>query len=245
MVPELMQEQVAEGKNVLEVSGEEVPSMELADQIMICRQIPVTDSELTEGDTDLEPVQASAHHAQQEVNDSGSEEGDIIHSAKFFQEAVTEYQLTYQSLDEKYTHQAVLVKEASEALKASESYVAKLQEEVMALKRTRETDIQQAVGQAVSQYEQRLSTEQSCTQEHQSAIAELQGQVQALQVSLASQRDLPSVGATQEGMNLRDEVFNYVPGTVNTNPGAAVYDSPDQAFSFKKTRSIQGQAKLA
>ena len=146
----------------------------------------------------------------------------------------TEYQLTYQSLDEKYTHQAVLVKEASEALKTSESHVAELQEEVMALKQTCETDIQQAVGQAVSQYEQRLSMEQSSTQAHQSVIAELQGQMQVLQVSLASQWDLPSVGATQEGVNLRDEVFNYVPGTVNTNWGAAVYSSPDQAFSFQK-----------
>ena len=65
---------------------------------------------------------------------------------------MTEYQLTYQSLDEKYTHQAILVKEESEALKASESHVAELQEEVMTLKQTCETDIQQAVGQAVSQY---------------------------------------------------------------------------------------------
>ena len=104
----------------------------------------------------------------------------------------------------------------------------------MALKQARETDIQQAVGQAVSQYEQQLTMEQSHAQEHQLTIAELQGQVQALQVSLTSQRDLPSVGVTQEGVNLRDEVFNYVPGTVNTNWGAAVYDLPDQAFSFQK-----------
>ena len=95
-------------------------------------------------------------------------------------------------------------------------------------------DIQLAVGQAVVNYEQKLSMEQSHIQTQQSAIAELQGQVQALQVSLASQRDLPSVGTTQEGVNLRDEVFNYVPGTVNTNRGAAVYQSPEQAFSFQK-----------
>ena len=74
-------------------------------------------SELPEGDTDLEPVHASAHHVQWEVDDSGSEAGDIIHDAKFFQEVVTEYQLTYQSLDKQYTHQAVLVKEASEPSK--------------------------------------------------------------------------------------------------------------------------------
>ena len=126
--------------------------MELADQIAICRRIPVMDPETTDNTDPDHPVLAS-------IDDSGSEAGDIIQDAKFFQEAVTEYQLTYQSLDEKYTHQAVLVKEASEALKASESHVAKLQEEVMALKQTHETDIQQAVGQELSQYEQRLSME--------------------------------------------------------------------------------------
>ena len=74
-----------------------------------------------------------------------------------------------------------------------------------------------------------------CTQQHQSAISELQGQMQVLQVSLSSQRDLPSVGVTQEGVNLRDEVFNYVPGTINTNWGAQRFtNSSDQAFSFQK-----------
>ena len=145
----------------------------------------------------------------------------------FFQEAATEYQLTYQSLDEKYTHQAVLVKEASKALKASESAVAELREEVNGLKQTHESDIHQAVGQAVSQYEQCLSSEQSHTQQ-------LQGQVQMLQVSLSSQRELTSVGATQEGINLRDEIFNYIPSTVNTIRGTVVYELPDQAFSFQK-----------
>ena len=123
--------------------------------------------------TDPNPVLTS-------INDGDSEDGDIIQDAKFFQEAATQYQLAYQSLDEKYTHQSVLVKEASEALKASESHVTELLEEAMALKQTCETDIQQAIGQAVSQYEQHLSMEHSHAQEHQSAIARLQGQVQAL-----------------------------------------------------------------
>ena len=226
MVPQAVQEPPVDDENVLEVSGELADQMELADQIVVHRQIPVEDPEEIDN-TDQNPVPTS-------VDDSGSEDGDIICNAKFFQEAATEYQQAYQSLDEKYTHQAILVQEASEALKASESHVAELQEELKALQQNCDNDIQQAVSQAVSQYEQKLSMEQSHTQAHQSAIAELQGQVQALQVSLASQRDLPSVGVTQEGSNLRDELFNYVPGTVNTNWGAAVYDSPDQAFSFQK-----------
>ena len=62
-------------------------------------------------------MSTSVPHSQCEAEDSGLEQGDIIQDAQFFQDVATEYQLTYQSLDEKYTHQAILVKEASEALK--------------------------------------------------------------------------------------------------------------------------------
>ena len=102
-----------------------------------------------------------------------------------------------------------------------------------ALRQNCESDIQLAVGGAVLEYEQCLTSEQSWAQAQQSTIAELQGQIQALQVSL-SQRELPSVGVTQEGENLRDQIFNYVPGTVNTKRGTTVYDSPDQPYSFQK-----------
>ena len=124
-----------------------------------------------------------------------------------------------------------------EALKVSESHTKELQKELDALKKNRESDIQMAVGGAVLQYEELLSTEQSRAQDQQATIAELQGQIQAFQESMTSQKDLPSVpseGVTQEGENLRDKVFNYVPGTVNTRRGAAVYDSPDQPYSFQK-----------
>ena len=64
---------------------------------------------------------------------------------------------------------------------------------------------------------------------------QLQGQVQALKVTLASQKDLPSVpSASQEEADLREKVFNFVPGTVNTNRGTAVYSLPDQPFQFQK-----------
>ena len=63
--------------------------MELADQIVIHRQIPVEDLEETDN-TDPNPVPTS-------VDDGDSEEGDIICDAKFFQEVATEYQLMYQS----------------------------------------------------------------------------------------------------------------------------------------------------
>ena len=142
--------------------------MELADQIAICRRIPVMSCQVD--DTDSDPVQESVCHLPWEVNDSGSEAGDIVRDAQFFQDVVAEYQLAYQSLDEKYTHQAILVKEASEALKASESCVSVLQEELMALQCNHEANIHQAVGQVVSQYEHQLQSAQSLTCEHQTEI---------------------------------------------------------------------------
>ena len=226
VVPQTVLEPPVDEENILEVSRELTEQMELADHIVICRQIPVEDLE-EKDNANSKPVLTS-------VEDSGSKEGDIICDAKFFQDTVTEFQQAFQSLGEKYTHQSILVKEASEALKASESHVSELQEELKALHQNRDKDIQAAVSQAVVDYEQKLSTEQSHIKTQQSAIAESQGQVQVLQGSLGSQRDLPSVGTTQEGVNLRDEVFNYVPGTVNTNQGTAVYQSPEQAFSFQK-----------
>ena len=226
VVPQTVQEPAVDEENILEISGELAERMEPADQIVVHRQIPVEEFE-EEEDTDSKPVLTS-------VEDSGSEEGDIVCDAKFFQDAVTELQQAYQSLDEKYTHQSFLVKEASEALKASESHVTELQGELKALLQNRNKDIQVAVSQAVVDYEQKLSKEQSRIQTQQSVITELQGQVHVLQISVGSQRDLSSVGTTQEGVNLRDEVFNYVPGTVNTNWGTAVYQSPEQAFSFQK-----------
>ena len=42
------------------------------------------------------------------------------------------------------------------------------------------------------------------------------------------------MGTPQEEVDLREEVFNFVPGTVNTNQGTAMYHSPDQPFPFHK-----------
>ena len=127
-----------------------------------------------------------------------------------------------------------MVKEASEALKASESRVSAMQEELMTLQHNREADIQRAVGNVVSQYEHQLSSVQSHTHDHQSAIERLQEQIQVLQVSVASQRDLPSVGTSQREVDLREKVFKFIPGMVNTNRGTAVYNSPNQPFQFQK-----------
>ena len=48
----------------------------------------------------------------------------------------------------------------------------------------------------------------------------------------------------QEVQGLHSQVFDYVPGTVNTKWGAAKYDSQDQAFSFshKQVRFQEGDS---
>ena len=97
VVPQGMLELQVDDEDILDVSGEEVPPGELPEWIIVRRWIPVDPEET--GSTDLDPVLTT-------IDETGSNTGDIVEDAKFFQEAATEYQLTYQSLDEKYTHQA-------------------------------------------------------------------------------------------------------------------------------------------
>ena len=213
--------------DTVEILADQFAPEELPQRVIINRQVPIESDEESIINPDILMT----------IDETGSGTSDIADDAKLFQDAATEYQLAYQSLDKKYSEQAVLVHEASEALKASEGRTKELIKELDALKKNRETDIQMAVGGAVLQYEELLTSEQSRAQDQQATIAELQGQIQAMQESLTSQKDLPSVpseGVTQEGENLREKVFNYVPGTVNTRRGAAVYDSPDQPYSFQK-----------
>ena len=113
-----MQEQVVEGENVLEISGEEIPSMELADQIAVCRPIPVMEPNSLSVNTSLTSISTSMQQLQCEMEDSEEELGDIVQDAQPFQDAALEYQIAYQSIDDNYTHQAVLMKGASEALQA-------------------------------------------------------------------------------------------------------------------------------
>ena len=68
--------------------------------------------------TSLSSLPASAQQPQHEMEDTSSEHGDIIQDAQFFQDTAIKYQVAYHSLEDRYTHQAVLMKEASEALQA-------------------------------------------------------------------------------------------------------------------------------
>ena len=55
-----------------------------------------------------------------------------------------------------------------------------------------------------------------------------------LELSLASQASLPSVGSSHSGAGLHEEVFNILPGTVNPHRGTTTYNLHDQVFSFQK-----------
>ena len=174
---------------------------------------------------------------------------NLLEDVKYFHNAALSYQDAYEALQAqqvelqtKFSEQAQLVQEASDALRASEVESAARQQELVSelttLRDQREADIQQAIGQAVVQYCEQLesaqTTQQQRDREHQQSIHRLQEQVHALEVSLAGQATLPSVASSSSQTELRREVFNIVPGTVNTRRGATQYESPDQAFSFQK-----------
>ena len=99
---------------------------------------------------------------------------------------MVEYQSAYYSIQDRYTHQAHLLEEASGALQAAESWASQTQQELLMLRRSRNTDIQQAVNHTVSQYQTQLTAAQSHTHGHQPAIQQLQDQLCTLELSLAS-----------------------------------------------------------
>ena len=152
VVPLTVQMPQMDDVNVLEIPAEDVSPEDLLEWIIVQRCIPVESDE--ESSTDPNPIRTTI-----DETDPGAD--DITGDAKLFQEAATEYHLAYQSLDKKYSEQAVLVQEASEALKASQSHVEELQKEMDALKQNCDSDIQLAVRGMVLQYEQHLSSEQS------------------------------------------------------------------------------------
>ena len=130
------------------------------------------------------------------------------------------------------------MEEASGALHPAESEASKRQRELLKLQRDHEANVQQAVGKVVFEYKEQLAAtkqrQQSKDRKHQQTVHRLQDQVHALELSLASQATLPSVRPTKEEADLWEEIFNYIPGTVNTRRGAVVYESQDQPFSFRK-----------
>ena len=106
------------------------------------------------------------------------------------------------------------------------------------MQKNHKADIQLAVGKVVFELKEQLAATKhnlhmkDC--EHKQTVHKLQDKVCTLELSLAGQVTLPSMRYSQKEADLWDEVFNYLPGTVNTKRGAAVYDTQDQPFSFRK-----------
>ena len=214
---------------------------DLASQITVRRPRPrLTPTAPPEEDFALEDSEAPETTGEEESEGAigGLLTGDIIEDAKFYQDVAVELQTAYDTLENRFTQQARLMEEASGVLHAAESEASKRQRELLKLQRDHEANVEQAVGRAVSEYKEQLTAakqrQQSKDRKHQQTVHRLQDRVRALELSMASQATLPSVRPTKEEADLCEEIFNYLPGTVNTRRGAAVYESQDQPLSFQK-----------
>ena len=225
----------------------------LADSVTVLRLVPTTSMPNTApSSTRLTNIHTS-HHSESgeslqvlnsDISMGAISAADLIEDAKFYQDAVIGYLDAYETLciqqeelQHQYIQQAQLVEEASEALRAAEAG-SSLRHQEFVMQQQWEADIQHAVDKAVSQYQLQLSSAKSSLQqkdqEYQHSIQKLQDQVQSLELLLAGQVTLPSVGTSHSRLGLHEEVFNLLPGTVNSHGGAAQYDLRDQAFSFHK-----------
>ena len=152
--------------------------------------------------------------------------GNLLEDAKFYQDVAVELQTAYDTLQKRFDQQSCLMEEASGALHAAESQASQRQRELFEVQRDYEANVQQAIGEAVMEYHEQLAVakkdQQLKDREHQRMVHKLQDQVRALELLLAGQTTLSSVRHTQEGADLWKEVFNYLPGTVNTRRGTAV-----------------------
>ena len=235
----------------LQESGEAMHPGTLANSIAAPRTVPTTSVTTASASTELKDIhtsQSSESGESLQVLDSDIGMGavsaaDLIEDAKFYQDIEIGYQDAYETLciqqeelQHQYTQQAQLVEEASEALRAAESKSSLRYQEFIALQQQWEADIQHAVDKAVSQYQLQLSSVKSSLQQkdqkYQYSIQKLLDQVQPLELSLAGQATLSSLGTSCTRSGLHEEVFNILPGTVNTHREAAQYDSQDQTFLF-------------
>ena len=173
-----------------------------------------------------------------ETEESGFDTDDLLADAKFYQDTAIELQNAYDTLQHRYAQQAHLIQETSGALHVAETQASQRQQELLDLQKDHEADIQLAVGKVVFELKEQLAAAKHSLHakdcEHKQMVHKLQDQVHALKLSLAGQATLPSVRYSQKEADLRDEVFNYLPGMVNTKWGAALYDTQDQPFSFRK-----------
>ena len=160
-------------------SKEDPPPRSLAESVTATRVPQVATSQTSQPQPDL-----TEHHIEQTgpveslQTPSSVESANTQHTAnllediKYFHNAALSYQDAYKALQlqqvelqTKFTEQAQLVQEASEALKAVEAESTAKQQEIAILHGQWEADIQQAVGQAMVQYQNQLSLAQANLQQ--------------------------------------------------------------------------------
>ena len=219
------------GSRKIAVDGVEIDSDDLGEIVImppqdLASQIAVWKTTTAPEYNQKDPTNPEVSH-DMEVEDPE----DMLHDAKLYQDAAIEYCNAYQALERKYSEQAWLMEEASGALTAAEFQTSQKQQQ---LKKKHDADVQLAVSKTTVQYEEQLSSVTQQLQAKDQAMEKLKEQVCALEISLASQTNLPLVAPTKEEVDLHREVFDFLPGTVNTKRDAATYKSRDQPFHFEK-----------
>ena len=135
---------------------------------------------------------------------------NLLADMKFYQDTAVEYQDAYHDLyqkqaelQNKYHQQANLLKEALAAIQATNAEAQSQHQELLDVQGARQAELDQAVSSMVEQYKVQLNTAQSTLRvwdhEHQLVIQQLQEKISMLEVTSASQANLPSVGMSQTG----------------------------------------------
>ena len=129
---------------------------------------------------------------------------DLVQDAKFYQDTALELQGAYKDLYQwqvklqgEYDEQSKLLKEASMAIKAADAEAKQRHQALLDVQCNKQQEFNQAIEGAVQQYKVQLNTAQSKLQardwEHQLTIKQLQDKISMLEVTSASQANLPSV----------------------------------------------------
>ena len=212
---------------IMQPRGLDLDEGDLASQIAVRRNVPLV---TTEGQDPTLPK------VPETTGVEGSENG-ILEDDKLYQDAAIKYCNAYEMLEHKCAEQVCLMEEASGALLAAETQASEKQQELIDLQGRHEVEIKSAIDKALTPYvclEEQLTSANNNLQAKDKAVKKLKEQVCALESSLANQTELPSVRQPWEEIDLHREVFNYVPGTVNTRRGAVTYESQDQALPFHR-----------
>ena len=121
---------------------------------------------------------------------------------RIYQDTAVELQGVYKDLyqkqvklQHKYEEQSNLLKEASTAIQAVEAEAKQRHQYLLDSQCNKQLEFDQAISGAVEQYKVQLNTAQSNLQahdqEHQLTIKQLQDKISMLEVTSASQADLP------------------------------------------------------